>query len=121
VEEVYLDEVADAYPGVVVILVDELSQSSSEEFTGSLQALGRATIIGSRTPGSCLVMNIELLPNGAILIYPYAQSQTPDGRVLEDNGVIPDIEIALDREQLLQGYDGQLEAAIEYAEEQIRQ
>jgi len=120
-EEVYLDAVTDAYPGVVAILVDELSTSSSEEFAGSLQALGRATIIGSWTPGSCLVMNVELLPNDAILVYPYAQSQAPDGRVLEDNGVVPDIEVALDREQLLQGNDGQLEAAIEYAEEQIRE
>jgi carboxyl-terminal processing protease len=120
-EEAYLDLVSNPYPGVVVILVDELSKSSSEEFAGSLQALGRATIIGSQTPGSCLVMNIEPLPSGGIVIYPYAQSQTPDGRILEDNGVVPDVEAFLDREQLLQGCDGQLEAAIEYAEEQIRQ
>jgi carboxyl-terminal processing protease len=96
-EEAYLDSVSNAYPGVVVILVDELSQSSSEEFAGSLQALGRATIIGSQSPGSCLVMNVELLPKDAILVYPFAQSQAPNGRVLEDNGVVPDIEVALDR------------------------
>jgi len=114
-EEAYLDPVHDAYPGVVVILVDELSTSSSEEFTGSLQALGRATIVGSQTPGRCLTANIAPLPNGAILVYPYGQSQTPDGRVLEDNGVVPDIEVALDREQLLRSTDAQLEAAIEYA------
>lgn len=118
-EETFLDPVSNAYPGEVVLLVDELSTSSSEEFAGSLQALGRTTIIGSQTPGSCLVMNIELLPNDAILMYPFGQSQTPDGRILEDNGVVPDIEVALDREQLLQGIDAQLEAAIEYAEEQI--
>ena len=65
-------------------------------------------------------MEIKLLPKGAILSYPFGQSQTPDGRVLEDNGVVPDIEIALDRQQLLQGIDAQLEAAIEYAAELIR-
>lgn len=118
-EEAYLDSVSNAYPGVVVLLVDELSESSSEEFTGSLQALGRATIIGSQTPGSCLVMTIEFLPHGAFLFYPYAQSQAPDGHVLEDNGVVPDIEVALDREQLLHGIDAQIEAAIEFAEEQF--
>jgi C-terminal processing protease CtpA/Prc len=119
-EEACLGPVTGAYPGKVVILVDELSASSSEEFAGSLQALGRATIIGSQTPGRCLVMNIELLPKGAILVYPYGQSQTPDGQVLEDNGVIPDLSVALDREQLLQGIDAQLEAAIEYLVDQIR-
>lgn len=46
------------------------------------------------------------------------QSRTPDDRVLEGNGVIPDIEIELDRELLLQGVDSQLETAIEYIERQ---
>ena len=115
-EEAYLDPIANAYPGKVVILVDEHSMSSSEEFSGSLQALGRATIVGSQTPGICLVMNIKKLPYGTILAYPIAQGQTPDGRVLENNGVVPDIQVALDRAQLLQGRDTQLEAAINYIE-----
>ncbi|HEY6058050.1 MAG TPA: S41 family peptidase [Candidatus Limnocylindrales bacterium] len=113
-EEAYLDAVPNAYPGLLVILVDELSASSSEEFAGSLQALGRATIIGSQTPGRCLVMNVAPLPNGAILTYPYGQAQTPDGRVLEDNGVVPDIDVDLNRGELLQGVDAQLQAAIDY-------
>ncbi|HSN75615.1 MAG TPA: S41 family peptidase [Anaerolineae bacterium] len=121
VEEAYLDFVADPYRGLVVILVDELSASSSEEFAGSLQALGRVTIVGSQTPGRCLVSNVVQFPSGAILSYPYGQSQTPDGRVLENNGVVPDVEVALDRVSLLQGIDMQLEAAIEYVANQIGQ
>jgi carboxyl-terminal processing protease len=113
-EEAYLDPVINAYPGKVVILVDEHSMSSSEEFSGSLQALDRATIVGSQTPGVCLVMNIKTLPNGTILAYPIAEGQTPDGRVLENNGVVPDIEVVLDRANLLQGRDTQLEAALNY-------
>jgi carboxyl-terminal processing protease len=116
-ETAYLDTVPNAYPGQVVILVDEMSASSSEEFAGSLQALGRATIIGTQTPGSCLVMNIELLPQDALLIYPFGQSQTPDGRILEDNGVVPDIEVVLDRDSLLQGKDTQLEAALAFLDQ----
>jgi carboxyl-terminal processing protease len=119
-EEAYLDYVPNAYQGKVVILVDELSASSSEEFAGSLQVLGRATIVGSQTPGRCLTMNIVSLPNGGLFVYPYGQSQTPDGRVLEDNGVVPDIAVTLDREKLLQGIDTQLEAAIEYLAGQIK-
>jgi len=118
-DEAYLDSVPNAYQGKAVILVDELSASSTEEFAGSLQALGRATIVGLQTPGRCLVMDIVSLPNGALLTYPWGQSQTPDRRVLENNGVIPDIKVALDREQLLQGFDEQLEAAIKYVSEQM--
>jgi C-terminal processing protease CtpA/Prc len=66
------------------------------------------------------VANIVWLPNGAVLIYPWGHSQTPGGRVLENNGVVPDIEVALDRNLLLQGIDTQLEAAIEYVAEQMR-
>jgi carboxyl-terminal processing protease len=115
-QEVYLEPVPEPYRGGVVILVDEFSWSSSEEFAGSLQALGRATIIGSQTPGRCLVQDVAVLPQGAVLIYPSAQPQAPDGRVLEDNGVIPDIQVALDRQQLLQGVDAPLEAALAYLE-----
>jgi carboxyl-terminal processing protease len=119
-EEAYLDPVPDVYPGIVVILVDELSASSSEEFAGSLQALGRATILGVQTPGRCLTMNIAPLPKGAILVYPYGQSLTPDGRVLENNGIVPNIAVDLDRQQLLQGIDAQLKAAIAFVAEQIK-
>ena len=117
-EEAYLDPVPDPYQGEVVILVDELSASSSEEFAGSLQALGRATIVGSQTPGRCLTVNIAPLPNSGLLLYPFGQSLTPDGRVLEDNGVVPDIEVGLDRQQLLQGIDSQLETALTYLKQE---
>lgn len=116
-EQVYLDTMPNAYQGQVVILVDELSASSSEEFAGSLQALGRATIIGAQTPGRCLVADFVALPTGALLVYPFGQSQTPNARVLENNGVVPDIEVELDRDSLLQGVDTQFDAAIEYIAE----
>jgi carboxyl-terminal processing protease len=115
-EEAYLDPVADAYQGKVVILVDQHSASSTEEFSGSLQAMGRATIIGLQTAGSCLVGEIEALPYGIVLMVPIAQGQTIDGRILEYNGVMPDIVVTLDRQQLLQGIDAQLQAAIQYLE-----
>lgn len=115
-EQIYLDSVDDPYSGKVVILVDELSTSSTEEFTGILQYLGRATVIGTQTPGSCLVMEINELPKGGLLMVPYAQSQLPDGTIIENNGITPDIEVNLDRGELLQGLDAQLEAAIKFAE-----
>jgi carboxyl-terminal processing protease len=115
VDEAYLDPVNDPYTGNVVVLVDELSTSSTEEFAGSLQSLGRATIVGLRTPGSCLVANLVPLPYQAVLMYPFGQPMTPEGRVLEDNGVIPDHSVALDRQQLLHGVDAQLEAAVQQA------
>jgi carboxyl-terminal processing protease len=113
VEEIYSEPVHDAYNGPLVVLIDVMSASSAEEFSGALQAIGRAVIVGERSAGICLVADVMQLSNGAILMYPVAQTRTANGTVLEGQGVIPDIEVSLDRESLLQGKDPQLEAAIQ--------
>ena len=118
IEEVYLEPVQDAYGGPLVVLIDVMSASSAEEFSGALQAIGRAVVVGERSAGVCVRMEVKQLPNGALLMVPFAQTRTADGSVLEGNGVTPDIEVALDRDLLLQGIDSQLEAAIDYVEGQ---
>ena len=119
--EAYTDPPDEPYLGPVVVLVDELCGSSCEEFSGALQANQRAVIIGGRTSGSDLVADVMILPNGAMFFYPIAQTRTADGTVLEGHGVIPDIDVKLDRQQLLQGIDAQLQAAIDFLEEQLEE
>jgi carboxyl-terminal processing protease len=114
--DVYLDPAETVYEGSVVVLIDGASVSSAEEFAGALQAIHRAVIVGERSPGRVLVIDLMELPNGAIFIYPTEQTITADGTVLEGHGVVPDIPVGLDRDLLLQGVDSQLETAIEYIE-----
>ena len=52
------------------------------------------------------------LPKGASFIYAVARILTANDTILEGQGVVPDIEIPLDRESLLKGIDPQLEAAV---------
>ena len=113
-EAVYLEPVERAYTGSLAILVDGLSVSSAKEFASALQAIQRAVIAGERTPGSCVVGDMLQLPNGASLIGKIKQPVTANGTVLEGHGVIPDIEIALERIQLRQGVDSQLMVAIKF-------
>ena len=47
-------------------------------------------------------------------MYAFAQPVMPDGKVIEGQGVVPDIEVRLDRAALLEGKDTQLEAAVNY-------
>jgi C-terminal processing protease CtpA/Prc len=115
---VALDPEYPGYRGPVVVLVDEMSKSSSEFFAACTQAIGRAVIVGERSPGSVGPASLLPLPNGATLIYPTAQERTLDGTILEGHGVIPDIEAPLDRALLAQGIDSQLQAAIDYLERQ---
>jgi C-terminal processing protease CtpA/Prc len=52
-------------------------------------------------------------------MYPVAQPATPDGTVLEGHGVVPDLEVKLDRELLLKGIDSQIDAAIRFVENKV--
>ena len=112
--EAFLEPGDSVYEGPVIVMVDHLSVSSAEEFSGGLKAIKRATIIGERTPGVVVTANFEKLPNGATFMYPKAWTITADETVLEGHGVLPDIEITLDRNELLQGKDSQLEAAVRF-------
>ena len=114
IREVYLEPADNVYEEPVLVIVDNLSVSSAEEFSGGLKAIKRATIVGERTPGVVVTADFEKLPNGATFMYPNAWTITADGTVLEGHGVIPDIKTTLDRDELLRGKDSQLEAAINF-------
>jgi carboxyl-terminal processing protease len=100
-------------------LIDQLSGSACELFAGSLQAIGRAIVAGERSPGSVMESDMMVFPNGAIFMYPVAQLATPDGTVLEGHGVVPDLEVGLEREMLLKGVDSQINSAIRYIEKEV--
>jgi carboxyl-terminal processing protease len=102
------------FSGPIVILIDVMNGSASERFSGCMQSIGRAKIIGERSPGSVGPSEVKRLPNGASFLYLKAQSLTPDGTVLEGHGVIPDFTVSLDRKLLLKGVDSQIERAIAY-------
>jgi carboxyl-terminal processing protease len=115
-DQVFFEPANNAYQGPLVLLIDPLSGSACELFAGCLQAIGRAVVIGERSPGAVVESDMKVFPDGTILMYPVAQLATPAGIVLEGRGVIPDIEIGLDREQLLKGIDTQIESAISFLE-----
>jgi carboxyl-terminal processing protease len=103
---------ATTYSGPVAILVDGLSTSCSEMFSGGLKDLGRAHIFGSRTGGAALPSIIEKLPNGDGFQYAFANYRSEGGEVLEGTGVSPHVEVVPTREALLEGRDLVLEAAV---------
>ncbi|MGH9308167.1 MAG: S41 family peptidase [Vicinamibacterales bacterium] len=107
-------ERVDPFGGPVAILVDSLSGSASECFTGGMQSLGRARVFGQRTMGQALPALFDRLPNGDVLIHAFGDFVTADGTRLEGRGVIPDEVVPLDRAALLAGRDGTLEAALEW-------
>ena len=109
-----LDPVTAPYEKPVVVLIDERSMSCSELFAAGMQAVKRATIVGNRSPGYLLGANWIKLLNGGYFMHTILQPLPSGGKIIENNGVMPDIAVSLDRETLLDGRDTQLEAAIKY-------
>ncbi len=67
----------------LVVLVDELSASSSEVFTGAMQDHDRAQIIGRRTFGKGLVQMPFDLADGSAIRLTVARYYTPSGRSIQ--------------------------------------
>ena len=95
----------ETYAGPLAILVDEGSASTSEILAGGLQDLGRARIFGVRSAGAALPSDIIRLPNGDGFQYAQASYTSESGKVLEGEGVTPDVVVEQTREALTAGRD----------------
>jgi len=79
------------YP--MIILVNGGSASASEIVAGALQDLGRAVILGTPTFGKGSVQTIIPLSDGSALRLTTARYYTPSGKIIQENGITPDIVI----------------------------
>lgn len=102
------------FRGPLAILIDGCSASAAEFFAGGLRDLGRARLFGTRTAGAALPSTLEPLPNGDRFQYAFADYLSRSGQRLEGVGVLPDEEVKLTPEALLQGRDPVMEAAIRW-------
>lgn len=105
-------ERVEPYAGPVAILIDGLTGSASECFTGGLQSLGRVRVFGETSMGQALPALFDRLPNGDVFIHAWGDFVTGTGVRLEGRGVIPDERTPVSREELLAGHDRPLEAAL---------
>ncbi len=80
----------------MVVLVDGYSASGSEVLSGALQDYGRATIAGARTFGKGSVNILRRLQDGSAIYITTARWLTPNGRLIEGEGLEPDYTLAED-------------------------
>ncbi len=79
----------------LVVLVNANSASASEIVAGSLQARGRARLVGTKTFGKGSVQVDYRLENGGDVHLTVAHWYLPNGQSIDKQGLTPDVPIAL--------------------------
>ncbi len=99
------------------ILIDAGSASASEILAGALQEHDIATVIGTTSFGKGSVQELINITPDTSLKVTVARWFTPNGVSISKDGLTPDIEVEITREDLENGTDPQLEKAIEVLSE----
>ena len=108
----------------LVVLVNEGSASASEILSGAIQDHGRGEIIGTTTFGKGVVQTVKGLGDGSGIKLTISQFFTPNGNVIHEVGVVPDIVVELNEDvetigiENLEG-DNQLQRALEVIRQKI--
>ena len=84
----------------MVVLVDGFSASGSEVLSGALQDHHRAIIAGAQTFGKGSVDQLYELPGGTGIYLTIARWLTPDGHLIEGQGITPDFPLTLTGDDL---------------------
>jgi hypothetical protein len=110
-EMAWLDPISPReYPGKIVVLVDEMTQSFLEFNAMAFRSAG-APIVGSTTAGADGNVSELLLPGNLQVRITGAGVFYPDGRKTQQVGIIPDLSVAPTIAGITKGRDEVLEAA----------
>lgn len=111
-----------AFRGHIAVLCDRLTASDGEAFTEGIRRLGLGKIIGVRTWGGEIWLSANnMLADDGIATAAEAGVYGPEGKwLIEGHGVDPDIEVDNPPHATFGGSDAELDAAIQYLREEIR-
>jgi len=79
----------------IVALTNGGTASAAEIVTGALQDHERAKVVGTTTFGAGTVLNQFTLSDGSVLLLAVEEWLTPDGRVIWQKGLDPDVQVPL--------------------------
>jgi carboxyl-terminal processing protease len=100
-----------------VILINKGSASASEILAGALQIQRGVKLVGEETFGKGTVQRLVSLSDGSSLKITIANWVLPNNKILEGNGLKPDVEVKLEEDSK---NDNQLEKALEVAKQELK-
>lgn len=103
-----------------VVLVNGGSASGSEIVAGALQDWGVAKLVGEKTFGKGSVQDLKEFSDGSSVKLTIAEWLTPNGKNINKEGIKPDIEVKLSKEDYDAGKDPQLDKAVEIIKSEIK-
>lgn len=103
------------YP--IVVLINEGSASASEILAGALRDNREVKLIGMKSFGKGSVQEVINLRGGSFLKVTVAKWLTPNGNLISEVGLEPDIKIDITDQDVQQEEDPQLEKALEIIKE----
>jgi carboxyl-terminal processing protease len=100
------------WKGPAAVLQSDLSGSAAEVFAAAFQEYDRGPVLGQVSAGAVVGSIAYQLPDGGLLRVGVSEFRTGSGVVLEKRGVTPDLPVAPTYEDLANGRDVALEAAV---------
>ena len=100
----------------LVVLINEGSASASEILAGALRDNKGTKLVGKKSFGKGTVQMVEKLKQGSLKIT-VANWLTPNGHLITNKGLEPDIEVEITEQDFEKDIDPQLDMAIEIIEE----
>ena len=95
----------------MAILINGMSASASEMFTGAMQDYEKAVVVGTQSFGKGIVQNVYRLKDGSAVKITIAEYLTPKNRHIHKKGITPDIKVEDTRESIIDENDAQLREA----------
>jgi carboxyl-terminal processing protease len=92
-KKLYPNEKKLSYSGNIYVLSGPSVMSSNESFILMMKQSPKTKVVGMKTYGSSGNPIPHELSNGVIVFLPSWQAYTLDGKLIEGNGIEPDIEI----------------------------
>jgi len=108
--------------GPKAMIINEYAGSGGDAMPWYFRRTGAGTLVGKRTWGGLVgIPGTPDLMDGGAVTAPSLAVWNPDGQFdVENRGIVPDVEVELDPEQVRQGKDPQLEKAMEVVMAQLR-